>query len=64
MARWVRVASSDAKSKVLSHVAVLDSLDYNSFKSGRKVRKLGVVVELGSLLKTTGPGEDGSNRVR
>ncbi len=53
----------DAESKVLGHDAGLDGLNAGSLESGAEVVEILVLVELGTVSETTGPGEDGGNGV-
>jgi hypothetical protein len=53
----------DANGKILGHEASFDGLNADVFQSLREVSQLSVVVQLGAVSKTSGPGKDGGNRV-
>jgi hypothetical protein len=57
------VGTSARKSEVLGHDTVVDGVDTGLLESLGELDELGGVVELSTLDKTTGPGEDGSNGV-
>lgn len=51
-------SSLDADGQILGHLATLDGLDDGSFQSLGEVLELLVLIKLGSVEKTTGPGID------
>lgn len=49
--------------QIFGHVAAFNSLDHGGLKGLREQSELLVIVQLGSVQKASGPGEDGSNWV-
>lgn len=44
--------------EILRHEASFDRVDADLFERGRKLREIGIVVELGAMLQAACPGED------
>ena len=61
-ALW-RVGVVDDDGQVLGHVTSLDSLDDDTLEGLAPVLELSIVVELGTVEQTTGPGVHGGDRV-
>lgn len=57
------VGSLGKNSQVLCHFALLNSADNSLFKSLSKLVELLILINLSTVLETTGPCKDGSNRV-
>ena len=57
------VGAVDADGQILGHVAGLDSLNNDALASLTPVLELFVVVKLGTVEQTAGPGEHGSDGV-
>jgi hypothetical protein len=53
----------DADCEILGHVASLDSINNGSLESVRELAQKFVVVQLSSVVKTSGPGKDRRNWV-
>lgn len=58
------LATADAKGKVLGHVALSNGADDGGLKLLAIDSQRSVVVQDGSLVKSAGPSEYGSDRVR
>ena len=57
------VCASNADGQVLGHIALLDGLDGGGLQLVAEVFKGGVVIEFSSVEESSGPGEDGCDRV-
>ncbi|ABC91098.1 NADP-dependent isocitrate dehydrogenase protein [Rhizobium etli CFN 42] len=62
--REPRLIGADEQRQVLGHEAGFNGVDADLFQRRGELGKFGIVVELGAVGETTGPGEDRCNRVR
>lgn len=59
----LNLVAVDADCEILGHVASLDSINNGSLESVRELAQKFVVVQLSSVVKTSGPGKDRRNWV-
>ena len=55
---------ADQHGEILCHLALFDRLDAHALQGLGKGGDVRSAIELAAMLKATGPGEDGGNRIR